>query len=515
MKNVLILFLVFLLTASFHSTSATNIPGGYVSGHWTLSNSPYLVLGDLVVPQDSTLEIDAGVFIQFQAHYSLKVLGRVLAMGNVNSHIIFTAPTDWGGIRFENTTSSQDSSLFISCDVQAGYSHGGNAGNGGAFYISNFHKVRIENCALSNNHAELRGGAVYCFASSIVMKGDTLTDNHADTQYGGGVAIYYSVPLISNCVFIQNPGSIYLSGSPALVQGNTVSNNTINCSIYCDNSDAAIIENLVTNSNDKSIYSTASSPTIIGNVIAGGYSSNYGGGICCQGGNPVILNNTIVNNRSDIYGGGLSVQYSCSCIVKNNIFWNNTSGQGNQVYIDATSAPEFYNCDIENGMGGIYAQQVFTGPYVNNINTDPLFVNAALNDYRLLAVSPCFNAGDTTGINLPLTDLAGSPRICDGMVDIGAYEICINGIPGFTSGAFDLNVHPNPAQGKVIFEIHGAGDKENMELQIMDPLGKITRQVFPEGAITTIQLEGVSPGMYFYLLRDDMKILSSGKIIIE
>src|SRR6185295_13646673 len=110
MKNVLILFLVFLLTASFHSTSATNIPGGYVSVHWTLSNSPYLVLGDLVVPQDSTLEIDAGVFIQFQAHYSLKVLGRVLAMGNVNSHIIFTAPTDWGGIRFENTTSSQDSS---------------------------------------------------------------------------------------------------------------------------------------------------------------------------------------------------------------------------------------------------------------------------------------------------------------------------------------------------------------------------------------------------------------------
>ena len=60
----------------------------------------------------------------------------------------------------------------------------------------------------------------------------------------------------------------------------------------------------------------------------------------------------------------------------------------------------------------------------DNIDADPQFVDTTNFDFHLSDYSPCINAGkpDTTGLNLPATDLDGNPRIFDGRVDIGAYE---------------------------------------------------------------------------------------------
>ena len=58
------------------------------------------------------------------------------------------------------------------------------------------------------------------------------------------------------------------------------------------------------------------------------------------------------------------------------------------------------------------------------IGLDPLMVDTAQGDFRLLPCSPAWNAGDNASVLSAglLTDLAGGPRIVDGQVDIGAYE---------------------------------------------------------------------------------------------
>ncbi len=70
-----------------------------------------------------------------------------------------------------------------------------------------------------------------------------------------------------------------------------------------------------------------------------------------------------------------------------------------------------------------------------NFDADPLFVTPVNpddapttdGDLNLLPNSPCINTGtpDTTGLNLPPIDIAGNPRIYNGLVDridMGAYE---------------------------------------------------------------------------------------------
>jgi hypothetical protein len=63
-------------------------------------------------------------------------------------------------------------------------------------------------------------------------------------------------------------------------------------------------------------------------------------------------------------------------------------------------------------------------PGTGNIAVDPQFANPGAGNFALLPTSPCINMGsnaaiDATGVT---TDIAGNPRIYDGIVDMGAYE---------------------------------------------------------------------------------------------
>lgn len=120
-----------------------------------------------------------------------------------------------------------------------------------------------------------------------------------------------------------------------------------------------------------------------------------------------ITNCTIVENEGV---GVLCHEASPNVVVSNSILVGNG---GNDIE----------NCTVRFSL---LEDEIEPGSGENNIFGDPMFVNPAEGDYRVLRASPCIDAGDNTGIAADALDILSKPRILFGgrseTVDLGAYE---------------------------------------------------------------------------------------------
>ena len=521
MRKIILFIACAMLCFSFKNLCSTDIPAGNVYGHWTLANSPYNVTGNITVPQDSLLEIDAGVAVRFQAHFQLHITGRVLAIGTSSNPIIFNATFDWWGIRFYGISASQDSSIFYYCNIQDGNAHGGNNFQyGGAFYIESFSKVRIEQCTITNNKAS-HGGAFYLYNASPKLFGNTISNNTAVNAYGGGIFCESSSPSINNNVITSNGSNIHCdhASSPDII-GNTITYGEF-WGICLENySNPSIINNIISY-NNVGICMSRCAPKIIGNLITYNSGNDYGPGIFCySNSNPEITNNTIAYNVSNDIGGGICLQSGASPTIKNNILWENSAAnnQGNQVCLSTDCSPVFYNCDIQGGSTEFYyndAPATFSGTYLNNLDSNPLFIDVVSNDFNLQPASPCIDAGIETGITLPLTDLLGNSRVCNGVIEIGAFELCPIGVNDFYLNMIQVIFYPIPSRENMTLEITINDLPKNLQLQFTNLLGKFMKRVLIQSPKTNIPLDGMIPGIYSYQLRSDDNFIRNGKIIIK
>ena len=146
-------------------------------------------------------------------------------------------------------------------------------------------------------------------------------------------------------------------------------------------------------------------------MITGNYSNRWAAGIWCTRSDVTIKNCTIVGNSSQEPGGGIGC-YDADPVISNCIIWGNQPPSGPQIVLKAGSNPSITYCDVQGGWPG-----------KGNIDSDPCFVDADSNDYRLLEESPCIDSGDPNYVAGPNeTDLDGNPRISDDAIDMGAYE---------------------------------------------------------------------------------------------
>ncbi len=395
----------------------TEIPGGKVSGTWTLEGSPYHINGEIIVPNGKTLTIEPGVDVVFTGYYKFYIQGRILAIGTEQDSIIFTADdhsAGWHGIRLNETPDSNDSTIFKFCLFEYGKANTGTGDVnlcGGAVYAK-VDKLRISHCLFRNN---------MCYHSDIIQSG------------GGAIAIIGN-PIIEFCEFSENSGVfggamvIWGSGLNPVIRNNYFHHNqghgTINIGSWSGNN---------------------TSPVFINNIIVNN-STNFHGIIHFSNGSglAVLINNTIVNNSCSGQGGAVFTNNGVAPLLINNIIYGNKPAQ---VSLEATSGLDFINCLIEGGQNG-FSGASFSGTYLNNIEGNPRFADDGNADFHITDYSPCIGAGvdsvefEGTWYHAPSSDIEGNPRPNPSGTtpDIGAMENIL-GIPEFT-GIKETYYHP-------------------------------------------------------------------------
>ena len=287
--------------------------------------------------------------------------------------------------------------------------NGHTPGNGGG--VTNYAgNLTLTNDTLSGNSADYSGGGVYN-SGTATLTNDTLSGNSAQ-DYGGGIAndssgtATLTNDTLSGNYSVGSIGGGVFNWGTATLTNDTLSGNSAQWGWGGGviNWGTATLTNDTLSGNSAQdgggVFNDYGTATLTNDTLSGNSASNIGGGVYNDGGT-ATLNNTIVANSpsgGDIFGS--------------------VSGSNN--LIDASTAG-----GLTNGLQG------------NVVGVNPLLAPLADNGgptktMALLPGSPGINAGnnslavDTQG-NPLTTDQRGSgfPRIANGTVDIGAFEVSV------------------------------------------------------------------------------------------
>jgi hypothetical protein len=373
--------------------SQTSIMPGDVSGTWGILGSPYLITGDVTIPDDSTLIIEPGVSVEFQGYYALNVQGRLLAIGTPMDTISFTINDTtgfhnpdttlggWNGIQFIDTPQENDTSKIQYCRLEYGKAVGSNPpeSNGGAVYISNFHNVLITNCLITHNSAgglnSPSGGGLSLFFSNVQLENNEISYNRA--WDGGAIIIFESDAVFWNNRFVSNHadaggGGLWIGGQ---------ANPEFNGDIFLNNR---------SESNGGGIICWQTTNTTLNDVSFTGNLSNWGGGvgvIDCQ----LQMNNcSLVDNFARDLGGGLAADFS-TVHLSNTTFLGDTSG-----FLSGAIHSWYSDMQIKNSLfednsaqfgGAIHSEfsdfQIDSSAFRRNLAIDGAGIHSSNTSYHL------------------------------------------------------------------------------------------------------------------------------------
>jgi len=214
-----ILFIV--ITQSLFSQTYIN-NGQQVFGTWKVTESPYIISGEAVVPSGATLEIQAGVVVKFKTGTDrdyrlegsinsgfnvgfLRVEGKIIAKGSKTNRILFTKNGYgfWGNIVLD---SRDNKNVFKYCIFEESYYMRGinpNENATGALSFINS-SAMVEYCVFRNNGWT----AINCKQSSKpVLKNLTIVGNKYGLECNTS-----SKPTFLSCIIWNNEVPFYVNG---------------------------------------------------------------------------------------------------------------------------------------------------------------------------------------------------------------------------------------------------------------------------------------------------------------
>ncbi len=369
----------------------------------------------------------------------------------------------------------------------------------------------IENLTIQNGNSRIGGGMYIYNNSNPIIKNVTIKDNFA-TLIGTHIfcidncnPIFENVKIISLPIPVEAAGiSLYDNCSPVFINCSIEDNNDIihgTGAIYCNGNSNPILINT----------------KIINNKALGASGITVYNGSEDEG--PILINCTICNNLH-CEDGTIRQSFNTNLTLINCILRNYPQ---DEIYFDGQGGPDTVTISYTNIDGGIGAINTNNNGTVNwgegNMDSIPQFVGGDPFSYELTEGSPCIDAGtpDTTGLNLPPTDLAGYPRIYNGRIDIGAYEYQGNAVEepdtSFINKLYLFQNKPNPFSSSTTITFISADYEriKDYKLSIYNAKGQLIRIYNGKKnnfwVKTDIVWDGtdedgnkVSPGVYFYKL---------------
>ncbi len=300
-------------------------------------------------------------------------------------------------------------------------------------------------------------GGFYLRGQVVTFTGNTIQGNQSTFDVGAGhVMASNGVEFTQNTVkqnsATKNLGGVivHVTGGNANFSNNTIDSNTAQLiaggfELAGEGSgtitfDSNMITNNISNTSDPNagvgggaVAFGGYSGSVTNNLVIGNKAPNSSFGgiyiIDSDGQTINVVNNTVTNNSASGTSGGVALSTNnASDVINyyNNISFGNTGSPGKDIFVSqfAGSTLKLFNNDFSELCfgGGACDPTVLGANQGANINSDPLFVNAAGNDYYLQSSSPALGTGLVTAPGIPSTDFAGNARVVDGKVNMGAFQ---------------------------------------------------------------------------------------------
>ena len=470
-------------------SAQTQISTGSVSGLWTQANSPYHINGDIAIPIDSVLTIEAGTSIYFKGKYQFDVYGQLIANGTVTDSIYFHSDSlseissypyyagFWYGITMHATNSTgQDPSSFDYCKISHAYERwldeasikfNRRFGGGLIFYKSdvNVSNTKIKDCYRSGscllgiystgtikNVSVINSGAIEILQSEIDIK-------NSDIALGLGIQLSGATTTISNTKIHDNNASS--GGYGGVITADSSFFQLINCEITNNTTTAiralsSIVEiqwtKIIGNNGNGGVF--VETPVNLANCDIrenNGFGLMFNSNTNWTTNNISDINNTVVAKNTDaglyfISNNGANIT---NCVIADNTSPNGWGGikTSNTDLVNVRNSIVYNNGnDTDYQAGGLYNYSIVQGNYVgsdtattNLQNYDPLFRSASTGDYHLQSTE-CGSFYNSPGID------AGDPNISDWIMDcasggLGASHSDI-GAYGGSDNWWDKSVNP-------------------------------------------------------------------------
>ncbi len=304
-----------------------------------------------------------------------------------------TFPTDYYATPVENFTFDIINGLITQIDGDVYVSANGSNENSGLSEEQPLQTIR-QACALiavseENPHTIFLAAGTYSASATGENFPINLPDN-INLQGENRESVILDAEGNSRVMVLEDVDNVSVRGL-TITNGNDTNGGGIKC--YQAH---AVLDNLIIKGNNTTqsgggMYLCYPSVSL-SNLLIYGNTANYnGGGIYVeQSGFSIMRNVTVWGNSAGYNGGGLLTYYTQPKIV-NSIFSNN---EPNAISCYSTSGElSLAYSDIDGGVSEIEVYQGEMNLLAGLIYDAPQFVDAESGDFRLLAGSPCIDAG--------------------------------------------------------------------------------------------------------------------------